>query len=138
MRFDSAEFLFFVLAVFLLHRLVAGRKALLVAASYLFYASWNPPFLLLLLASTGVDYAVGRGLERTENASRRRLYLAASLLVNLGLLGWFKYANFVLDNLAHLPLLGGGLLDPLRVEAQIPLGISFYTFQTISYSVDVY
>ena len=137
MRFDSAEFLFFALAVLTLHRLLPARRAMLVLASYLFYASWNPPFLLLLLASTALDYTAGRRIEDAPDDRRRRAWLGLSLAGNLGVLVWFKYVNFALDNLA---LLGAppGLLEPLRVHADVPLGISFYTFQTMSYTLDVY
>ncbi len=138
MRFDSAEFLFFLGAVLALHWIVPTRRALLIGASYAFYSSWNPPFLLLLLASTALDYSVGRRLQRTDDPTRRRAWLLLSLLGNLGVLGYFKYVNFFLDNLVALGTLSPGWADPLRVHTAIPLGISFYTFQTISYSIDVY
>ena len=138
MRFDSAEFLFFLGAVLALHWIVPTRRALLIGASYSCYSSWNPPFLLLLLASTALDYSVGRRLQRTSDPTRRRAWLLLSLLGNLGVLGYFKYVNFFLDNLVALGTLSPGWADPLRVHTAIPLGISFYTFQTISYSIDVY
>lgn len=135
MRFDSAEFLVFFAGVLLLHRLLPWRRALLVATSWLFYASWNPPFLLLLLASTALDYRVALALEATERPARRRALLGLSLAGNLGVLAYFKYVGFLLD---QLPGLDPALLAPFRLETAIPLGISFYTFQTVGYTVDVY
>ncbi len=137
MRFDSAEFLIFFIVVLVLHRVLKGRRTLLVVASYAFYSSWNPPFLLLLWASTALDYTLGRKIEETEAGGRRRALLALSLLGNLGVLAYFKYVNFFLSILidAGIPR---SVLSPFFVNTQIPLGISFYTFQTISYTVDVY
>ncbi len=138
MRFDSAEFLFFFLVVLSLHRVLSWKRLLLVVASYGFYASWNPPFLLLLIASTGLDYTVGRRLETATGSAKRRALLIASLAGNLGVLAYFKYINFLLDTLLDVGLTSAGTLEPFYVHTQIPLGISFYTFQTISYSIDVY
>jgi ABC-type uncharacterized transport system YnjBCD ATPase subunit len=100
MRFDSAEFLFFFVAVLLVHRTLRVTRAPLVLASYLFYASWNPPFLLLLFASTALDYTVALRLERSRDALRRRLLLGCSLAGNLGVLAYFKYVDFALDVVA--------------------------------------
>lgn len=138
MRFDSAEFLFFFIIILTLHRLLSCRRALLTMASYLFYASWNPPFLLLLIASTLLDYTIGRKLEVTKSPGRRKALLGMSLAGNLGVLFYFKYVNFFLDAISRLGAASTGILDPFYVQSQIPLGISFYTFQTISYTVDVY
>jgi alginate O-acetyltransferase complex protein AlgI len=138
MLFSSAEFLFFFLAVFALHRLVPWRRALLLVASYGFYASWNPPFVLLLAWTTLLDYAVGRRLEVTDVAWRRRALLGASLLGNLGVLAYFKYVNFFLDVLVQAGAASADALRPFRIRAEIPLGISFYTFQSLSYAIDVY
>jgi len=138
MRFDSVEFLLFFPLVLVLHRLLPWRRGLLIVASYLFYASWNPPFLLLLLGSSALDYTVGRRLERTDHPGKRKALLAISLTGNLGVLAFFKYFNFLLDNLGSLGLFGAGALEPLYLQTEIPLGISFYTFQTISYTIDVY
>lgn len=138
MRFDSASFLFFFLAVLVLHRLLPWRRSLLILASYAFYASWNPPFLLLLLGSTTLDYQIGRRLGATDEPARRKLLVSASVVLNLAVLALFKYANFFLDQVAALGLVGAAELEPLYISTQIPLGISFYTFQTISYSIDVY
>jgi alginate O-acetyltransferase complex protein AlgI len=138
MLFSSAEFLFFFAAVLALHRVLRWRRALILVASYGFYASWNPPFVLLLAYTTLLDYVVGRRLEVTEGRGARRALLGASLLGNLGVLAYFKYVNFLLDVLAQAVLAEAATLRPFRVSASIPLGISFYTFQSLSYAVDVY
>lgn len=138
MRFDSAEFLFFFIAVLVLHRTLPWKRPLLLVASFGFYASWNPPFLLLLLASTGLDYTVGRRLERAERPGRRRALLLASVLGNLGILAYFKYVNFFLGILTDSGAASAEALQPFYIQTEIPLGISFYTFQTLGYSIDVY
>ena len=114
------------------------RWALLLAASYYFYAAWKPEYLLLIVASTLVDYLVGLGLGRHREPRVRRWLLAASLILNLGLLGVFKYADFFGQSLAGLArALGGGRNIP-ALNLLLPVGISFYTFQTLSYTIDVY
>ena len=141
MLFTSPIFPIFLLLVLLASRLPLRwdlRKAMLLAASLVFYGVWNPPYTLLLLASTVVDYALGRAMGRTEAPGKRKLLLVLSLVSNLGMLGWFKYAGFLsqafLDGAA---LLGWHpQLQPFHVL--LPVGISFYTFQTLSYTIDVY
>jgi len=114
------------------------RKLWLLAASYLFYAAWDWRFLSLIAASTLVDYGVGRALERSGSRRRRRALLVISLVVNLGLLGVFKYYGFFVESAQGL-LAGLGLGVSTRVpEIVLPVGISFYTFQTLSYTIDVY
>ena len=140
MLFNSIEFLLFfafvVTAYFAVpHR---GRWALLLVASYLFYMWWNPLYALLILASTVVDYCAGIAMHRAEGKRRKKRLLLLSLTTNLGLLFTFKYWNFANDNIARLcESLGvpwhGGSLDVL-----LPVGISFYTFQTLSYTIDIY
>ncbi|MDG2308334.1 MAG: MBOAT family O-acyltransferase [Candidatus Binatia bacterium] len=141
MVFTEFRFAAFFLAIFAVHWLLPGnrsRKLWLLAASYSFYAAWNWRFLSLIVASTLIDYSVGRGLERSTELSRRRGLLAVSLVGNLGILGFFKYYNFFATSAAEFTSwLGLGL--PLQaLEVVLPLGISFYTFQTLSYTVDVY
>jgi alginate O-acetyltransferase complex protein AlgI len=138
MLFSSAEFLFFFLLVFALHRVLPWRRALLLVASYAFYASWNPPFILLLAYTTTLDYVLGRRMEVETVRWRRRALLGLSLLGNLGVLAYFKYVNFFLDSLAQMGLASPLTLAPLHIEARIPLGLSFYTFQSLSYTIDVY
>jgi D-alanyl-lipoteichoic acid acyltransferase DltB (MBOAT superfamily) len=135
--FEYALFLPLVLVVYwrLRHR---GQLVLLLIASYLFYAFWDPRFLALMAFSTLVDFTVGRVLDRTDEEGRRRLFFGLSLAVNLGILGFFKYFNFFIGSaataLAHLGLQGH--VPTLRVL--LPVGISFYTFHGISYTFDVY
>jgi alginate O-acetyltransferase complex protein AlgI len=136
MLFNSPEYLvFFVLlfagATFTRGR---GRHALLLAASYLFYGWWDWRFLALLGFSTCVDYFVGRSLVRIENPHTRRVVLGASLVTNLGMLAFFKYANFFIDSASAL--VGHRWLPHLHVI--LPIGISFFTFQSLSYTIDVF
>ncbi len=139
MIFTELRFLPFFLIVFAAHwtlRRNTGRKAWLLLASNVFYGAWDWRFLSLLWASTLLDYVVGLGLVRPR--ARRKAWLAASLIGQLGLLGFFKYFGFFLDSAVELLTLLG--LHPHRSTLAIvlPVGISFYTFQTLSYSIDVY
>jgi D-alanyl-lipoteichoic acid acyltransferase DltB (MBOAT superfamily) len=109
------------------------RKYILLAASYFFYASWNYKFIALLLTLTAIDYVAGRWLETTPPGPRRKLVLVFSLAANLGFLGFFKYFNFLAANLA---LVAGA--SPFHLDIVLPLGISFHTFQSMSYVIDVY
>jgi len=111
------------------------RKYLLLAASYFFYASWNPKFIALLLTLTAIDFTAGIWLERTGAQGRRRAILIGSLAANLGFLGFFKYYDFLAANLATVL---GKAPHSFWLDIVLPLGISFHTFQSISYVVDVY
>lgn len=141
MLFNSLEFvLFFPLVAGLYfaapHRM---RWVLLLAASYWFYGSWRPEYLLLLMASTGVDYAAALGMERSTTLRGRRTWMGVSLASNLGMLGYFKYAAFVADTLRSVTTpLGIVLGDTPAFDPLLPIGISFYTFQTLGYAIDVY
>ncbi|MBL9102289.1 MAG: MBOAT family protein [Myxococcales bacterium] len=137
MEFNSITYLLFLLgtlaAFFALPR--GARMALLVAASLAFYGAWSVPLTGLIVVSAIVDYAAARAIDGAGTRLRRRLWLVLSLTVNLGLLGFFKYAGFMRENLAWLlgwPPAGEAL------EVVLPPGISFYTFQTMSYTIDVY
>jgi len=139
MTFNSVVFACFLVVVLGLHRALPWRagRVLLVVASYVFYGFLNPWYCLLLLASTLVDFLVAPAIARSEDDRRRKLLLAASVVVNLGLLAFFKYGDFALDNLnALLDWFGAGRVPLL--ELAVPVGISFYTFQTMSYTLDVY
>ncbi len=143
MLFNSLEFAVFLLLVLLGYcaiprRWWRGRKAFLVVASYLFYMNWNPFFGLLLLTSTLLDFFLARAIERTEPRARRKALLAISVIVNLGILGFFKYGNFVVANGMRLlgPWVNG--VDPPLLDIVLPVGISFYTFESLSYSIDVF
>jgi alginate O-acetyltransferase complex protein AlgI len=113
------------------------QNAWLLAASLIFYAWWDPRFLFLLLATAGVDFVMAQLIGSTDDAARRRLYLAISVASNLSVLGFFKYFNFLAGNVVALV----GLVVPVRpvaLDVILPVGISFYTFQSISYVSDVY
>ncbi len=114
------------------------RLGLLLIASYVFYGFWDWRFLGLLALSTVVDFAVGVGLGRTEDGSRRRRLLVASVGTNLGILGFFKYFDFFIDSFAEISAQLGLSLGRPVLEVVLPVGISFYTFQTMSYAIDVY
>ena len=142
MLFNSGVFLQFFAAFLLFYWLVRNhlraRNVLIVAASYLFYGWWDWRFLGLLLFSSTFDYCVGLGLERLTHPRQRRALLAGSVLVNLGILSFFKYGNFFVESMA-------ALLSRLHVPFHtstlaiiLPVGISFYTFQSMSYALDVY
>jgi len=139
--FNSSAFILFFPTVFLLYwslGSVRQRNLLLAVASYFFYGCWDWRFLSLLWISTVLDFICGLGIARTESARRRRAFLLASVMGNLGILASFKYFNFFLDSLA--PLLDALHLWAARPSLNIilPVGISFYTFQTMSYTIDVY
>ena len=139
MLFNSAIFLVFIsilLPLYALLRRDRSRKVLLLVASYAFYANWNYRYAPLLALSTLIDYFAGMRIGKTDNPRTRRVWLMASLVTNLGILCVFKYGNFFLDSLA--PISGPLQLDVFRLPGQIPVGISFYTFQTLSYTIDVY
>ena len=141
MLFNSFHFVVFfplvVLTYFTLpHR---HRWMLLLAASYYFYGSWRPEYLLLLIASTLVDYVAALGMEASRTPGRRKAWLALSFTGNLGMLAYFKYAGFAAEALqALLSPLGVSLGDATAFHPLLPVGISFYTFQTLGYAIDVY
>jgi len=141
MLFNSFSFIFFLAAVLFVSRRITSwriRKAFLLVVSYLFYAAWNPPFVVLLWISTVADWKIAQLIERVERTSARRLLLAISLCINLGLLGYFKYGGFVLQNFIVITSTLGWTFEPMALDIILPLGISFYTFQTLSYTFDVY
>ena len=141
MIFTSFEFVAFFAGLLLMRGLLrnfTAEKWLLLIASWLFYMSWNPPFVLLLIFTSGLDYFVGRKLERTENQRVRRLLLTASLVANLGVLAYFKYTNFFLESWHGLLAQAGITFHPVVLKIILPAGISFFTFQSMSYTIDVY
>ena len=141
MIFTEPKFLLFFAAVFGLYWLLPSaraRKAFLLVASYAFYCAWDWRFLSLILASTAMDWTAGRMMTRAPAPISRRFWLVASLVLNLGLLGVFKYLGFFVESAAvFLDWLGLSASVPV-LEIVLPVGISFYTFQTLSYSIDVY
>jgi len=137
MLFNTTHFFVFLAVVLALFYLSprALRKYILLAASYFFYGSWNYKFIPLLLTLTAIDYTAGVWLEKVHPGPRRKAVLILSLCANLGFLGFFKYCNFLGDNLA---LLMGKPPHSFFLNIVLPLGISFHTFQSMSYMVDVY
>ena len=141
MVFNSLTFFVFFACVLLLHSLPLpwrAKKLNLLVASYLFYAAWNPPFVILLWISTVVDWQAARWIGNSTSRSIRRAALFLSLGVNLGFLGFFKYSNFLLDNFVTLAEAIGVNYQPPEMDILLPMGISFYTFQTLSYTLDIY
>ena len=142
MLFNSLDYLLFlaisVAVYWLLLRADLLRLLLLFLASCLFYMSWHPAYIVLILGSTALDYTSGLMMSRTDRAGARRAWLFASLAGNLGLLGTFKYFNFFSDAVADgLARIGVHVEAPF-LDVLLPVGISFYTFQTLSYTIDVY
>jgi alginate O-acetyltransferase complex protein AlgI len=141
MVFNSYTFIVFFAIMLILHNLPISWKAKkvnLLIASYIFYAAWNPPFILLLWLSTVVDFFVGRALYTQPNKHKRRLLLVLSLIGNLGMLCFFKYGGFILENFVHLTNLIGVDFHPAKPNIILPAGISFYTFTTLCYTIDMY
>lgn len=140
MLFNSIEFMLFFPAVAMLYFACpyAYRWALLLLSSYVFYMAWNPIYLFLILLSTLVDFAVGLGIGRATQQYQKRRWLYLSLGLNLGLLGAFKYLNFAADVVRDALGLAGMAIDIPHSNLLLPVGISFYTFQTLSYTIEVY
>ncbi len=141
MLFNSLTFVVFFAIVVALHSAPLPwrvKKFNLLIASYLFYAAWNPPFVLLLWISTAVDWKAAQWIYNSDSKARRRLFLTLSLATNLGILGFFKYGEFLLENFQTLMAAIGVAYEPPSWSIILPVGISFYTFQTMAYSLDVY
>ena len=141
MLFHSPDFLPFFVVVFGAYWLLPWQNVrtwLLLVASFYFYATWNHWLALLIGVSSAADYLIGRGLDATEHFGRRKGLVAFSIVMNLGLLAYFKYANFFLDSLeAGLRAAGASVSLP-TLQVILPVGISFYTFEAINYTMDVY
>ena len=141
MVFNSYTFIVFFILILILHNLPLPwktKKINLLLASYIFYAAWNPPFILLLWLSTVVDFFVGRSLYAQNNKHKRRVLLVISLIGNLGMLCFFKYGTFILDNFVQLVHALGIRYQPAKPNIILPAGISFYTFTTLCYTIDMY
>lgn len=141
MVFNSYTFIVFFIIILILHNLPFSwktKKINLLLASYIFYAAWNPPFILLLWMSTVIDYFVGRALYTQTNLSKKRLLLVLSLIGNLGMLCFFKYGTFLLDNFVTVVNAIGWNFHPAKPNIILPAGISFYTFTTLCYTIDMY
>ena len=140
MLFNSLPFGLFFLTVLLLFYFVkkGGQTLVLLSASYLFYAFWSPTFLLLILSSTLIDFYCGKAMSNRKKENRL-VFLLLSLLTNLGLLFYFKYQCFFLNDICYRLLGINGCYSPDCLwYLVLPVGISFYTFQTLSYSIDIY
>ncbi|AHM63497.1 poly(beta-D-mannuronate) O-acetylase [Flammeovirgaceae bacterium 311] len=143
MIFNSIDFAIFLPIIFILYWFVTNKNLriqnfLIVVASYIFYGWWDWRFLSLVIFSTVVDYLLGLSLEKQENTTKRKALLWTSILVNLGFLGVFKYYNFFIDNFTTAFTFFGGEIQGNTLNIILPVGISFYTFQTLSYTIDVY
>ena len=141
MQFDSLTFIAFFLAIVGLYWRVSSwvwRKNLLLVASYLFYASWNPYFLPLLIVTSFLDWRLALLMARAPSGRSRRLWLAAIFGVNLSVLAYFKYANFLIDNTNAVMAMAGLPQWGFQSSIALPIGISFYTFHSLSYCIDVY
>ncbi len=141
MLFNSIEFLLFLPIVLIIFYAVQHkfRVFVLLAASYYFYLSWNPIYILLIFAFTFTDYFAGIFLSNNEKPLSRKLILGFSIILNIGLLVYFKYINFVIENLNVLMYAEDQADEALQVlDVILPVGISFYMFQTLSYTIDVY
>src|ERR1700734_3420581 len=141
MVFNSLTFVVFFACVLGLHSLPLSwttKKINLLIASYLFYAAWNPPFVILLWVSTIVDWYAAQGLVKASRGPARHAWMLLSVVANLGMLGYFKYGQFLLDNFSALMSTIGIDYHPARYDIVLPVGISFYTFATLSYTLDVY
>ncbi|MGB2117815.1 MAG: MBOAT family O-acyltransferase, partial [Schleiferiaceae bacterium] len=142
MLFNSLPFAVFLPIVFAvywaLHNSLRSQNIMLLTASYIFYGWWDARFLSLIVASTVVDYLLGQYLAAATNALKRKLLLTASMIFNLGLLGVFKYYNFFMENFMEIAHSAGLHTNPILLKIALPVGISFYTFQTMSYTIDIY
>lgn len=140
MLFNTFQFAYFLAILLPLYWMLPkrGQNVLLLAASYYFYACWNPKFLTLLILSTVVDYACGLAVDRIERPRPRKLFVALSMAFNLGMLGYFKYYNFFAESLQEALGRAGLSVQLSHLEVILPIGISFYTFQSMSYVIDIY
>ena len=140
MLFNSIEFLLFFVIVYALYLTLPHKwqNRFLLAASYVFYGWWDCRFVSLLLISTVVDYYCGLKIHQSDSPKKRNLLLCVSILCNLGILGSFKYFGFFSSSVVRILALTGLHVNPLALNIILPVGISFYTFQTMSYTIDIY
>ena len=140
MLFNSFQFLFFFVVVWLLFLVTRGttRKIILLIASYYFYMCWSTRYIFVIWAITLIDFVAGLQIEKTEQLARRRFYLGLSLFCNVGLLVVFKYFNFLTGSLRSGSHLFGLRFDPPLLAILLPVGLSFHTFQAMSYTIEVF
>lgn len=143
MFFNSLDFAIFLPVVFIIYWFIFNKNLklqnfLIVVGSYIFYGWWDWKFLSLILFSTVVDYTIGVQLKKAKKENKRKILLWISILINLGFLGFFKYYNFFVQNFIDAFSLFGAKINTGLLNIILPVGISFYTFQTLSYTIDVY
>jgi alginate O-acetyltransferase complex protein AlgI len=141
MQFDSLLFLLFFVSVLSIYYVLpswGAQKTLLLVASYVFYGAYSPPLIFLIWISTLTDYILAKRIHAASRLLTRKLLLISSLVINLGLLGYFKYAEFLLNSFSTIIGRVGVHYQAPEMDIILPIGISFYTFQTISYTIDVY
>src|SRR5262249_25850812 len=150
MLFNSLTFVVFYVIVTALYWSLRGwelRKNLLVVASYIFYGAWNPPFAALLFSTTCMDFWLGRQIGKQQDAAlrgsravrhRKKRWLVASVCMTLSMLVFFKYGIFLLQNFQWLLARIGIIYQPPHLDILLPVGISFYTFHSLSYTLDIY
>ena len=144
MLFTSLEYLIFLPIIFFLywfifHKNLQKQNLLILFSSYLFYGWWDWRFLFLIIFSTVIDYVVGYRIHYSKTIKSKKILVVASLFLNLSILGWFKYFNFFIDSWVNITSLFGYQLNSYSsIKIILPVGISFYTFQSISYTLDIY
>ncbi|GAA4281234.1 MBOAT family O-acyltransferase [Gaetbulibacter aestuarii] len=142
MLFNSLSFVLFLVIVLALYYAPIlswkGKKRMLLLSSYIFYGMWNPPLIILLWISTMIDWTAGQKLAVLDDPKKRKFWLLVSMFVNLGFLAFFKYGDFLLENFVHIMNLIGIDFQARPMDIILPMGISFYTFQTMSYTIDIY
>src|ERR1700726_632774 len=141
MLFNSLTFVVFFAVVVTAYWSIRSwqvRKNFLVVASYIFYGAWNPPFAALLFSTTAMDFWLGRQIAKAKDQPARRRWLVGSVCMNLSMLGFFKYGNFLLQNFQWLIGRIGIFYQPPHLDILLPVGISFYTFHSLSYTLDIY
>lgn len=144
MIFVSTEFLIFFVVIYGIYllfrqfRLWGGAKIVLLVGSLISYGFWYYPYLLILIISISVDFFCGNQIAKTENPNSRKALLSVSILTNLGILGFFKYYNFFIENVTPFISELGVDVNQERLELLLPIGISFYTFQSMTYTLDIY
>jgi len=142
MLFNSVSYLIFLPVVFIIYWILKKKPGIqnlfILITSYVFYACWDYRFLILIILSTLADYFIGIYLEKEKYKPKRRHLLFISLFINLSILGFFKYYNFFIDSWIHLNSSLGFEAHINTLNIILPVGISFYTFQTLSYTIDIY
>ncbi|WP_299109760.1 MBOAT family O-acyltransferase [uncultured Winogradskyella sp.] len=142
MLFNSFEFVIFFCIVFFIYyksyNNLKFQNILLLVSSYIFYGWWDWKFLTLIVISSLSDYIIGKAIDESDNKKKRKQLLILSLTINLGILGFFKYYNFFSQSFSDFVALFGFETNPFLLNIVLPVGISFYTFQTMSYTIDIY